>query len=481
MNKLTFGYFLGAAFLLLLALPLPGQGQYVLRDAYPSLSFNNLTEIASVPDGRNRLYALTQAGIIYQFPDDPAAANQPEVFLDITDRVVSGGERGLLGLAFHPDFQNNGFFYVNYTTGNPLQTRISRFTRRSSNPAQADPGSEQVLLTYNQPFENHNGGKIAFGPDGFLYISSGDGGSGGDPLNNAQNRQNLLGKILRIDVDAPAGGLPYGIPADNPFAGNTQGFREEIFAYGLRNVWKFSFDRATGRLWAADVGQNNREEINLITNGGNYGWRIMEGTNCYDPPQGCNPAGLVLPVYEYLHSAGIGRSITGGYVYRGSSLPALQGKYVYGDYLSGNVWALGLNEDGTVAENALLLNAGFLVSGFGEDQNQELLVLSHGEGRKIHRLTDILTNVAEAEPLGVAVFPNPAQTSLTVRWEGALARGAVSLQVYNPLSQRILLTHLLQLPEEREATLDISNWPKGLYTLHLQAGNKRIWKRVLIH
>ena len=467
---------LWAAFLLLL--PLPGKGQYVLREAFPNLSFNHLTEIVSAPAGRDRLYAATQAGVIYQFPNDPAV-EQPVVFLDVSDRVVDGGERGLLGLAFHPDYETNGYFYVNYTAGNPLQTRISRFSRLSTNPDQANPASEQVLLTYTQPFENHNGGKIAFGPDGFLYISSGDGGSGGDPLNNAQNRQNLLGKILRIDVNAPAGNLPYGIPPDNPFAGNTQGFREEIFAYGLRNVWKFSFDRDTGRLWAADVGQNSREEIDLITNGGNYGWRIMEGTTCYNPSSGCNPAGLILPVYEYTHASGLGRSITGGYVYRGSSLPALQGKYIYADYVSGNIWALELREDGTVAENTLLRNAGFLVSSFGEDQNQELLVLSHGAGGKIYRLADILTSTAEAAPEGVEVFPNPAHTRLTVRWKKVAAGSPASVKAYNALGQEVLATQLL-LPGEGEAALDIAGWPKGIYTLHLEAGNSRFRKKVLI-
>lgn len=478
MNKIIFSRLAGAAFLLLLAFP--GKGQYVLRDAFPSLSFNYLTEIISVPDGRNHLYALTQPGIVYRFPQDPAAANQAEVFLDITDRVVSGGERGLLGLAFHPNFQTNGYFYVNYTGGDPLQTRISRFTLLPSDPGQADPGSEQVLLRYNQPYDNHNGGKIAFGPDGFLYISSGDGGNGGDPQNNAQNRQNLLGNILRINVNVTSGDLPYGIPADNPFIGNDQGFREEIFAYGLRNVWKFSFDQVTGQLWAADVGQNSREEINLINKGGNYGWRIMEGTSCYNPPQDCNTSGLVLPVFEYLHSAGGGRSITGGVVYRGSSLPALQGKYIYGDYISGNIWALGLREDGTVAENILLLNAGFLISAFGEDQDQELLLLSHGFDRKIYRLADILTSVTEAERSGWEIFPNPAQSSLTLRWGGASARGSVSLKVYNGLSQKVLLAPVQLLPGVREANLDISAWPKGLYAFCLEAGGKRVWKKVLI-
>jgi glucose/arabinose dehydrogenase len=458
-----------------------GKAQYVLREAYPSLSFDNLTELVSVEDGRNRMYTVSQNGVIYWFPATAETATQSQVFLDIQDRVVSGGEMGLLGLAFHPDFQNNGFFYVNYTAGSPLETRISRFSLSATDPERADPASEQILLTYLQPFENHNGGKIAFGPDGFLYISSGDGGSGGDPLNNGQNRETLLGKILRIDVNAASNNRPYAIPPDNPFRGNAQGYREEIYAYGLRNPWKFSFDLATGRLWAADVGQNNKEEINIIENGGNYGWRVMEGTSCYNPSQNCNTTGLILPVYEYSQSQGLGRSITGGYVYRGSSLPDLQGKYLYGDYVSGNIWALTLNEDGTAAQNTLLLNAGFLVSGFSQDQNQELLVLSHGSGRKIYRLADIVTGVAAAEPAaGVEVFPNPARTAITVRIEKNLLRQPVSLRLYNALGQALDPAYVPAGGEESDLTIDLNGVAKGIYTLQVAVGERLLWKKVVI-
>jgi glucose/arabinose dehydrogenase len=292
---------------------------------------------------------------------------------------VSGGERGLLGLAFHPNFKQNGYFYVNYTRGNPLETAISRFQVSKNNPNQSDPASELVLLTYQQPYSNHNGGKIAFGPDGYLYISAGDGGSGGDPQNNGQNLSTLLGKIMRIDVDKKTGNLNYAIPSDNPFRGKGRGYRDEIYAYGLRNVWKFSFDASTGQLWAGDVGQNTREEVSIIERGGNYGWRIMEGKDCFSP-KNCEQASLKKPVWEYFHASGDGQSITGGFVYRGRKLPALIGKYIYGDYLSGKIWALTIREDGTVF-NEILLDHDGLISSFGEDKDKELYVCSYGDDR----------------------------------------------------------------------------------------------------
>jgi glucose/arabinose dehydrogenase len=356
---------------------------YQLLEAYPHLSFDQPVELIPANDGSNRAFVLAQKGVIHVFPAQVETKAARE-FLNITKQVVSGGERGLLGLAFHPKFQENGYFYVNYTRGNPLETAISRFQVSKTDPNQADPASEVVLLTYRQPYSNHNGGKIAFGNDGYLYISAGDGGSWGDPQNNGQNLSALLGKIMRIDVDAREGSQNYGIPQDNPFKGNTQGYRAEIYAYGLRNVWKFSFDRTTGQLWAGDVGQNAREEISLIEKGGNYGWRIMEGKDCYKS-RNCDQSALKKPVWEYLHASGDGQSITGGFVYRGKQLPELQGKYVYGDYLSGKIWALDRKEDGTVF-NELLLDYDGLISAFGEDRDQELYICSYGDG-KIRKLS----------------------------------------------------------------------------------------------
>jgi glucose/arabinose dehydrogenase len=359
--------------------------QYELKEAYSNVEIDSPVEAVYVNDGQGRLYIVSQEGRIFWLPANNPQASEATLFLDISDKVVSGGEMGLLGLDFHPDFKSNGYFYVNYTAGDPLETRISQFTWKQGSSGQVDPKSESVLLTYEQPYRNHNGGKVAFGPDGYLYISAGDGGSGGDPQNNSQDRTKLLGKILRIDVDTPSGNRSYGIPADNPYAKNKDGFREEIYAYGLRNPWKFSFDSEKGTLWAADVGQNKLEEVDIIRNGGNYGWRIMEATDCFKPSSNCDQTGLILPVHEYQRSEGV--SVTGGFVYRGKNIPALQGKYIYGDYASGKIWALSVDGNGKKTGNTLLLTTGFPIATFGEDQDKELLLLSYGSDGKIYRLS----------------------------------------------------------------------------------------------
>jgi len=355
---------------LLLLFTVVTNAQYNFQVAFPNLTFSNPLDLQHAGDGTNRIFVVEQAGRIKVFPNNPNATTT-KTFLDITDRVTSGGETGLLGLAFHPDYENNGYFYVNYTAPSPLRTVISRF-QVTSNPDSADKNSEQILLTFNQPYSNHNGGCVAFGPDGYLYIATGDGGSGGDPQNNAQNITNLLGKILRIDVNNPQPPLNYGIPPTNPFADSTNtSVRKEIFAYGLRNPWRFSFDPVTGWLWAADVGQNNWEEIDIITNGGNYGWRCYEGNHIYNT-SGCN-GNYIFPVWEYSHSDGI--SVTGGYVYRGQNVPELYGKYIYGDYGSRKVWSLlydGINP----ATNTQITTAAGSITSFGVDQNNELYLVS---------------------------------------------------------------------------------------------------------
>ena len=300
--------------------------QYQLQIAFPNLTFTNPLFLTSSDDGSNRIFVVEQAGIIKVFPNSPDASITKK-FLNIIDRVASGGEMGLLGLAFHPDYETNGYFYVNYTADNPRRTIISRF-QVSSNPDSADKNSEFQILTFSQPYDNHNGGWIGFGPnDGYLYIATGDGGSSGDPQNYAQSINTLLGKILCIDIN---GGSPYAIPPTNPFVDstNTQ-VKKEIYAWGLRNPWRCSFDQTTGRLWAGDVGQDNWEEVDIIENGKNYGWRCYEGNNPYNTT-GCNYPEYMVPVWEYSHSVGF--SITGGYIYRGPNLPELAGKYIYADY-----------------------------------------------------------------------------------------------------------------------------------------------------
>lgn len=356
----------------------PDPTDYTLTEAFPNLRFDKPVELTSPADGTNRIFVVSQTGKIHVFPNQATAAGAP-VFLDLSAKVMAGGEMGLLGLAFHPDYKTNGYFYVNYTRGNPLETVIARFKVSAADPNQADPASEQVLLTYRQPYTNHNGGKVAFGNDGYLYIASGDGGSGGDPQNYAQNRQQLLGKILRIDVNATAGNLNYAIPADNPYKGNSEGFREEIYAYGLRNPWRFSFDRATGTLWAGDVGQGNVEEISIIQKGGNYGWKIMEGNACYGAAN-CDQTNLIAPIWSYPLNAENGRSVTGGYVCRDQNLAGLAGKYIYGDYVSGNIWALTFSGN-TAVKNELITKLADGLSSFGEDSQQGLYVLGHTSGK----------------------------------------------------------------------------------------------------
>jgi glucose/arabinose dehydrogenase len=350
---------------------------YKVEDAFRDITFNRPLDIQPSGDDSGRLFVVEQPGRIYLLQDEEA--KEKELFLNIENLVNdSGNEQGLLGLAFHPDFEENGYFYVNYTDNNG--TVISRF-KVSNNKNIADPTSELILLKFSQPYTNHNGGGMAFGPDGYLYIATGDGGSGGDPLGHGQNRKTLLGKILRIDVDEQANGLNYTIPDDNPYIDNTEGYREEIYAYGLRNPWRFSFDSLNGNLYAADVGQNAVEEINLIEKGKNYGWNIMEGTKEFLPDSNVDRSTLEPPIYEYLHP--LGRSITGGYVYRGQEYKELEGLYIYGDFISGIIWALDY-EAGKDPTNIILAESNLRISSFGISEKNELYLTSF-DG-KVYRL-----------------------------------------------------------------------------------------------
>jgi glucose/arabinose dehydrogenase len=349
--------------------------------AFPGLTFRRPVDLQHPEDQSDRLFVVEQAGIISVFPKDFTVLSK-KTFLDITARVDDGGnEEGLLGLAFHPGYKSNGYFYVNYTAANPDRTIVSRF-KVSADPDVADPASELVLLSFNQPYSNHNGGQLAFGPDGFLYIAIGDGGSGGDPQNHGQDLKTILGSIARIDVDHASGARNYTIPGDNPFKGNTSGYSEEIYAYGMRNPWRMSFDAQTGQLWAGDVGQNSYEEIDLIVNGGNYGWNIMEAKHCFRA--NCNQSGLKLPVWEYPRSEGI--SITGGYVYRGSLFPSLKGRYIYADYGSQKVWALDVSDMNNPG-NTYLFTADFAIASFGVDRDNEIYLC--GFDGRIHTLEKV--------------------------------------------------------------------------------------------
>ena len=350
--------------------------------AFPNLTFPRMVALTHSGDGTNRLFLALQPGRVVVFPNEESISSA-EVFLDIRDRVNDrGNEEGLLGLAFDPEYAVHGFFFVYYTAANPRRSVVSRFSVREEDPNRADPNSEHVILEVVQPFANHNGGHLLFGPDGFLYIGLGEGGSAGDPEGNGQNPNTLFGTILRINPRTPSQGRNYSVPSDNPFVSATR-FREEIWAYGLRNPWRFSFNRETGRLWAGDVGQNAFEEVDLILPGRNYGWNILEGFHCYPPSvPTCDQTGLELPILEYPLTGG-NCSVVGGYVYRGSRLTALRGAYIYGDFCSGRVWGLRY-EDQRVTDDALLVDALLWISSFAEDGTGDLYILSF-DGR-IYRL-----------------------------------------------------------------------------------------------
>lgn len=377
--------------------PLP---PVALRVAYPALNFDRPLWMEEAPDDSKRIIVIEQQGKIWLLPRDRNSAER-RVFLDITDRKpLVQNEEGLLAFAFHPQFKSNGRFYIYYTQQVPKRNVISEIQVSRTNPNQADLSTERILLEIEQPYWNHDGSTMIFGRDGYLYISTGDGGAANDPHNVGQSGHHLLGKILRVDVNSRTGRLQYGIPKDNPFVGREkdgtpksdpfdtrpEGVRPEIWAYGLRNVWRMSFDRETGDLWAGDVGQDKWEEVNLITKGGNYGWNIREGFHPFR--EGRVRGTPIDPVLEYPHKAelaaeckfpdhGIGVSITGGYVYRGRKFPALRGVYVYADFQMGTIWGLR-HENGKVTTYGELVKPNALrpVASFAEDGDGELYMLS---------------------------------------------------------------------------------------------------------
>ena len=336
--------------------------------AFPRLSFERPLFLAQAP-GDARFFVVTQGGVIHAFEGrDPA---QAPVFLDLSARISRrGNEEGLLGLAFHPDYASNRLFYVYYSAAGAPRQVLAQFRARDDG-ASADPASQRILLEMPDPWRNHNGGMLAFGPDRMLYVGTGDGGSGGDPQDNGQRLDTLLGKILRLTPEGKA-------PDDNPFV-KSAGARPEIWAYGLRNPWRFSFDRGTGALWAADVGQDAWEEVDVIVKGGNYGWRVYEGTADYDNPQRRPASAFMAPVATYGRRDGC--SVTGGYVYRGKAVPAMQGQYLYADFCTGNVWALPAGKPQRHGRPIAKVES---PSSFGEDHAGELYITSF-DGR-LYRL-----------------------------------------------------------------------------------------------
>jgi glucose/arabinose dehydrogenase len=349
-----------------------------------SVAFKRVVEGLASPlavvhagDGSGRLFVAQQGGQI-RIVRDGQLVDQP--FLDIADRITNGGERGLLGVAFHPRFPDDPRLFVDYTDESG-DTRVSSFRVDPASPDRVDAATEQRLLFVEQPYANHNGGAVAFGPDGYLYISLGDGGSGGDPHGNGQSLRTLLGKILRIDIDASSGDRAYGIPADNPYVDATGGRQPEIWLTGLRNPWRISFDRANGDLWIGDVGQNAWEEIDVqratAPAGTNFGWNRLEGSHCFRPSEGCAEPGLVPPVAEYGHDEGC--TVIGGNVARGPAQPALAGGYLFADFCSGRVWAIDASRDGA-REPTLVAETSRSVSAFGEDEAGDLFAVDLGAG-----------------------------------------------------------------------------------------------------
>jgi glucose/arabinose dehydrogenase len=337
-------------------------------------------------DGTNRVFVATEHGVIHVFPNDQKAT-KTQIFLDIQDRVYyndNQNEEGFLGLTFHPNYKKNGELFAFYTVRKPKLTNVlSRFRVSRDDPNRADPASEEELLRITTPYWNHDGGTICFGPDGYLYIAIGDGGLGNDPHNHGQDLSKIFGKVLRIDVDHKEDGKNYAIPKDNPFV-NKDGARPEIWAYGLRNIWRMAFDRKTGALWTSDVGQNLYEEIDLIVRGGNYGWSVREGLHPFGPKGSGPRADLIDPIWEYHHD--IGKSLTGGAVYRGTRLPELDGSYLYADYVSAKIWALRYDEaKKRVVANRRIRDPNVPVLSFGEDETGELYFMTYtNTGRGIY-------------------------------------------------------------------------------------------------
>jgi glucose/arabinose dehydrogenase len=458
-----------------------------LVNAFPHLSFNKPIFLTGSADSSNRIFVVQQDGIIKVFVNDTGALSTT-TFLDISSKISSSvREEGLLGLAFHPRYAANGYFYVNYTAPAPLRTVIARYSVSPTNPDKADSLSEQVILEVSQPYSNHNGGMIMFGLDRCLYVGMGDGGSVGDPQNRAQNLDSLLGKILRINVDTVTGVRQYGIPADNPFAGNLSGWKEEIYAYGFRNPWRFSQDKETKQIWVGDVGQDTWEEIDILEKGKNYGWRIMEGRQCYNPATGCDTTGLTMPVAQYSHLQGE-CSITGGYVYRGHARPDLVGDYIYADYCSGKISRLRYR-NGVVISDSVLITLPFLISSFGMDRERELYVCTYDGGTILRFEASPVTTVREriqkwTGPAGLGQnYPNPFNPETVVSYEipgvgghlppgkaGGVEASNVKLAVYDILGREVaVLVNERQAPGSYSVRFDADGLASGVYFYRIES------------
>ncbi|MGW8315792.1 MAG: PQQ-dependent sugar dehydrogenase [Bacteroidales bacterium] len=432
--------------------------------------FNRPVTIANAGD--ERLFVVERGGVIRIIKSAGSIEGTP--FLDLSGIITSGGERGLLGLAFHPGYAENGYFFVNYTDLNG-NTVIARYSVSADDPDVADPGSGTIVLGIDQPYQNHNGGNIAFGPDGYLYIGTGDGGSGGDPQDHAQTLSSLLGKMLRIDID---GGTPYDIPDDNPYVGAGEA-AEEIWASGLRNPWRFSFDRETGDLWIADVGQNEIEEVNFVPSGTgagwNFGWRCYEGDQEYNTVNCGSSGDYQFPVYQYFHSEDNGCSVTGGYVYRGTEFPSLEGYYFFTDYCNDILYSLHDSSGQWVLEKHGQFS-GNNFSTFGEDMNGEIYMAGINSGT-VWKITaeEAQTGISHADDPSWIVFPNPAANYIYI---GARKEGQVAERV------RLLNTSgkvVLDLTGDlRMGRLEVSGVTPGLYIVEISAAGSIIREKIIL-
>lgn len=487
-------------FVLLLCSHNLGQAQYKLVEAFPNVSFDKPVLLTFSPDQTNRVFVVEQQGRVLVFPNDPdITSGQIQTFLDITDKLPGGvapyGEYGLLGLAFHPDYAENGTFFVNYvTTQGGIKTHISKYQVSASNPDVADAASETVLLEIDQILENHNAGMLSFGNDGYLYASLGDGGwqypnGPPDPGQTAQDLTSLLGKFLRLDVDNPAAGLAYGIPPDNPFAGNGQGYREEIFAYGFRNPWRFNIDHVTGKIWVGDVGFASWEEINLVESGKNYGWSQAEGMDCR-PGINCSIGEYEPPIFVYANGAG-GCSITGGAVYRGQGRPELVGKYIYGDWCEGRIWSLEDNGDGSYT-NTLLTDEDIRISAFGQDENHELYIvaLDFSRATKIYKFQKAATSVKELDQRAKSFsllpnYPNPFNPSTNIPYQ-LETETDYKLAIYDMTGRRVrLLESGHKTPGAYSSVWNGRNdngelVGSGVYAIRLKSGNREMIRTVTL-
>ncbi len=453
--------------------------EFALVNPFPNLTFSLPVGLEHAHDGTNTLYVVEQAGRIRSFENDENTPSHT-TFLDISSRVSFGGESGLLGLAFDPDFENNGYFYVDYyTTGSP-RTRISRFSLDENNPEVGDPASEEILIEIGQPFSNHNAGQIAFGPDGYLYVTLGDGGSGGDPLNHGQRPTTLLGSILRLDVhgggdplDCGAGTGSATIPADNPLVDGTGNVCDEVYAYGMRNPWRMTLDPETNEFWIGDVGQNAWEEIDILAPGANYGWKKYEGTHCFSAP--CDPAGMTFPIWEYPHSNG-NFSVAGGYVYRGLAIPEFAGKYIYGD-LGGRIWSLDtsgpspVNEEIGSVDESQYCDFSYCLTSFGLDERGEVYVLTvDGPIRKFIRVPATIDEEVPSTPSPSLDIhgPNPVSDQTSMRIQSPMG-GHALLAVFDMLGREVvrLYDDVLRASSVQEVTFDSSNLPAGTYMARL--------------